>query len=246
MAIAYVQSTYNSKVVNSTSIVTTTSLNVSAGNLLVVCVNTYDSVGDNVLNSVTDTAGNTYVKAVGVFRSGTSAHRSEIWYAKNITAESSNIITGSYSGEVSYGNISVTEFSGVDTTSPLVSTSYTQEASGVTSHSSGNITTTSSDTVIIGGGAGNDKVNFTVGTGFTALEGTYSYYFSLYKILSASGSYDVNYTSDSTTTKVVTGAIFKGVASTGWSNDLNGVSNTNISKVNGISLSSISKVNGVS
>lgn len=34
-------------------------------------------------------------------------------------------------------------------------------------------------------------------------------------------------------------------ASSGWSNDFNGVSNASISKINGVAIASIAKVNGV-
>lgn len=35
-------------------------------------------------------------------------------------------------------------------------------------------------------------------------------------------------------------------AASGWSHDLNGVSNASIAKVNGVAIASISKINGVS
>src|SRR5215831_52921 len=88
----------------------------TAGNLNVAVVGWNDSSA--TVTSVTDSAGNTYVRAVGptiIQGRGTQS----IYYATNIRGAASNAVTVSYSAAAVFPDIRVLEYSGLDTTSPL-------------------------------------------------------------------------------------------------------------------------------
>lgn len=214
MAISFVQYTDNSHSGGASTIVQSSSLNTTSGNFIVVVVSTYDGSGDNVLSGVTDTAGNTYTKAIGEYRSGITNHRSEIWYAENITGNSSNVVTGTFSGSTQYGNISVSEYSGVATSSSLDDTSYSTLSSA--SPSSGDATASEDGCLIIGGAPLSTSRDVTKGTGFVDLvsDTTNVYYYAEYKILGVAGDYDANFTLNSSTEIIVVAAIFKPAGST--------------------------------
>ena len=124
VAVAFRQLKENSTVVSSNSISSGNfGAAVGAGNLLVAWIN-YNS-GTNSVSGLTDTAGNTYSRA-GVVLRGTanlSGWSNEIWYAKAVNGAPGLALTATFSATFNAEkNISVNEYSGVNTVSPLEAT----------------------------------------------------------------------------------------------------------------------------
>jgi len=243
MAIAFVQ--YDDFLGSGDTIANDNALNTTTGNILIAVISNWDPIeGFGVVTGVADTAGNTYTKAFGVYRDGgTSGERLEIWYAKNITGNANNITTATMTDMCQVAYISVSEFSGVDTTSPLDDFSTNSETNQ-TSHSSGNATSSAVGALIVGGYQGVDSENMTVGVGFTTLSSdlTSVYFLAQYEILGGAGDYDSDCTSGTTTSSINGCAIFKeGVP--GWSGKISGV--TNPAKVAGVDKANIAKVKGI-
>ena len=96
----------------------------TAGNLSVAIVSWQD--GTHTLSSVTDTAGNTYSAAgsTATYTFGGVTLRQAIYFAKNIAAYSSNKVTAAFSGDntPTSPTIQILEYSGLDQTSPLDTT----------------------------------------------------------------------------------------------------------------------------
>lgn len=200
---------------STTSAITVTNdtpLNTTTGNCLIVVVNCY-GVGD-IVSSITDTAGNTYVKAEG--QNTATNERSEIWYALNITGNAANITLVTYNGTTSYRYISVAEFSGIVTASALDDTSY--NTNSTTSHTSGTMTASVNNAVIIGCLNGVGTEDYTVGTSFTTFSSdiTLVYNFAEYRIISSAEDYSATCTSGTTNSTIMIGAIFKGIAETNF------------------------------
>ena len=133
MAIEFVQYDDFYSISSETTIANDTALSTTSGNFIVVIVGLYSTT--TTVSSISDTAGNTYVKAIGE-NLGLWNERKEIWYAENITGNANNITTVTFSASVLYRYISVAEFSGVATSSSLDDISH-NETEG-TEHSSGN------------------------------------------------------------------------------------------------------------
>ncbi len=116
---------------DSTSGVATFDSSVTTGNIVVVGLTTWNSSIPS--NAITDNKGNTYVK---ITEAQNGQDRVAIFYAKNVTGESSFTVTSSVSTDAT---ISIHEYSGVSITSPL------DTSAGLTGTSatvrSGNITT---------------------------------------------------------------------------------------------------------
>jgi hypothetical protein len=135
----------------------------TAGNLLVAIIGT---AGDPT--GVTDTAGNTWVKATEFYNGGTFIGI-DIWYAKNCLSGANTV---SFSGGFGspFDGIIVAEFSGIDTTSPFDQEQSAEGDFATATPNSGNITTTQADEVLIGGAAGLTGVGLTWTGSFTELE----------------------------------------------------------------------------
>ena len=87
----------------------------TAGDLNVVIVGWNDSTA--TVQSVKDSAGNTYTLAAGPI---TGAALSEsIYYAKNIVGSSSNTVTVTFNQAATKPDVRILEYSGVDTSNPL-------------------------------------------------------------------------------------------------------------------------------
>ena len=117
-AIAYVQGNYATPQSPQTSVKITFANAQTAGNLNVVVVGWNDSTA--VVNSVTDTSGNTYALAVGpTLVSGTLSQ--SIYYAKNIAAAAAgtNAVTVTFSVAAVYPDIRALEYSGADLSLPV-------------------------------------------------------------------------------------------------------------------------------
>ncbi|MBI2669679.1 MAG: hypothetical protein HYX20_00820 [Candidatus Yanofskybacteria bacterium] len=164
-AVTFVQLAERSELLSNNSVTTANFTNpVGNSNLMVVWV-WYNSSTQSV-SSITDTAGNTYAKAVGpTVGSGVLASWSqEIWYAKNIVGGTAFNVTATFSG-IFNGRKSITahEYSGADLSTPLDITAF---ATGTSADaSSGAAITNFSDELIFGAalfeGTGGSGVGFT-------------------------------------------------------------------------------------
>ncbi len=105
----------------SSSSLAVSAASLTTGNFIVVGLRFYNPGNNITVTSITDTAGNTYTKATG--RQGTyTTTRGETWYAKNTTANGSNVVTVHTSSAVQYWGVVTTQYSGIDTSSPLDTT----------------------------------------------------------------------------------------------------------------------------
>jgi len=141
-AIAYVQSVDQNPDSGTTLSVSFASAQ-SAGDLNVVFVGWSDT--SSTVQSVTDTNGNTYVAAVGPTRSGTVASQT-VYYAKNVKA-GANTVTVTFSTNVSWPDVRIIEYSGVDTANPF-DAGAGAGGSG-TAQNSGSLTTTNATDVLV-------------------------------------------------------------------------------------------------
>ena len=91
-------------------------LNVTAGNTLIVAAGGVESAFGEYVASVTDTAGNTYAKVDHITGAG---HRVEIWYATNVIAHASNVVTATWTAAVGYRGIIVAQYVGLDVAGPF-------------------------------------------------------------------------------------------------------------------------------
>lgn len=173
---ALVNSAANSAYVGSSTLSLSVPLNATSGNLLVVSC----SAAQTQATTVTDTAGNTFVAAVSVTSGPAPAGQwgpsfTGLWYAKNISGSSSDVITCNYGGQADQGIVAL-QYSGIDKTSPLDAT-----ASGTgtgTDFATSPFSTTSASEVIVASGmntAGSGSP-FMPGAGFTMQQQTYTYY----------------------------------------------------------------------
>ncbi len=164
-------------------------LPLTAGNLLVCFVN-YSSVNGATITSLTDSAGNTYLKAggpvatVGVNSGGLS----EVWYAQNIRAASNSTVSVNYSTSVG-GNATVvcSEFSGVATTGALDGYVASSGLTALGDATIGPVTTTAPNDLIVAAlwHAGNTP---TPGAGYS-LVSNYSQDIYMSRQVGASGPY---------------------------------------------------------
>ena len=133
----------------------------TAGDLNVVFVGWADTT--QTVTSVTDTAGNTYTRAV-TGNAGAGVWAQSIYDAKNIAAAASNSVTVQFTGGTAK-ILRAAEYSGLSTTSPF-DVAVSAAGSG-TSLASGPMTTTASNDLVVVGNAGFGCVA-TPSAGFTA------------------------------------------------------------------------------
>jgi hypothetical protein len=136
----------------------------TAGNLNVVVVGWNDVTAQ--VQSVVDSRGNAYQRAVGPTVSPGSATQS-IYYAPNIAsaAAGANTVTVTFSPAAAFADVRIAEYQGIATTNPVDVTVATQGSS--TSSSSGAVTTTNANDLLV---AANVVATRTTGagTGFTS------------------------------------------------------------------------------
>ncbi len=151
MVIAFVNGAQNFLTATGISIAAPATNHTSA-NLIVVIGSCGGGDATNI-TSITDTAGNTYTRINGAFDS--FAGNVEIWYAKNIIGNASNIVTTNFNTTYIDRGIRVHQYSGCDTTAPLDQSAVGTGASATPTTAS--VTTTQADEVIVAG----DKTWFT-------------------------------------------------------------------------------------
>ena len=137
--ISYVQGNYATPQSLQTSVSVTFAAAQVAGDLNVVVVGWND--GTATVNSVMDTVGNVYTRAVGpTVIAGVESQ--SVYYAKNIAAAAAgaNSITVSFSSAAAFPDIRILEYSGADLNNPVDVTAANSGNSGTSS--SGSVTTT--------------------------------------------------------------------------------------------------------
>ena len=119
----------------------------TSGNLNVVIVGWNDTVA--TVSSVTDSKGNTYVRAVGptVLAAGLTQ---SIYYAKNIAgaAAGANTVTVQFSTSATYPDIRILEYSGLDVNNPL--DSFSAAIGTAVAMDSGAAVTTNANDLLVG------------------------------------------------------------------------------------------------
>lgn len=162
---------------------TTGTLNVTAGNLLVAACR-INSVSQTPTFS--DLAVNTWVDD-GVVDQGTT--RMKFWHAYNVTGNASDTFTCGVSPNVDFRAITVTQYSGVHTSSDPLDTSATASCANCNpgSLTSNAFTTTQADEVIVYPVTVQTLgATFTAGTGYTlATSAQADYVHTEYKIVSS-------------------------------------------------------------
>ena len=145
----------------------------TTGNLLYVTVMMDTYCGGRTV-SVSDTASNSYTQIGTVLDSGFTCQAQ--FYAKNITGNANNVVAATWSLESAHLAISVLQFSGVDSASPL-DASATGTATSATLVTSGTFSTATANQVLVAGGASYDySRTWTADTGYTIPSGASTEY----------------------------------------------------------------------
>jgi len=192
MAIAYVNGVGNYESASATTIAAPAA-NHTTGNLLVVFVGFHAATA--TVSSIADTAGNTYTYVASAVY---SSNRIECWYAKNITGNANNVVTATFSASVNYRTITVDQYSGCDPSAPL--DQYNTGSGNSKTPTTGNITTTAADEVLVAGVYLRIGYNITAGTNYTLRTLTNSAPSagaSEDRIVSATGTYNATFSLDS-------------------------------------------------
>ena len=117
-----------------------------AGDTNVVIVGWNDAT--STIQSVTDTGGNTYKVGAAIVRGAGMSQA--IYYAANIKAAASNKVTIVFSQSVSYPDIRILEYGGLDPSVPFDVAASASGSSGTAS--SGSVTTGTTNELLVGGG----------------------------------------------------------------------------------------------
>ena len=136
----------------------------TGGDLNVVVVGWNNSTA--TISSVADSAGNTYLLAVGpTVQTGTATQA--IYYAKYIAAATANTnsVTVTFSTAANYPDIRIAEYAGLDPSNPLDVSAAAQDTS--TSSNSGAVTTTNANDLLVGANLV-QSVTTAAGTGYTS------------------------------------------------------------------------------
>lgn len=147
--------------------VATAGITTTSGNMLVATVSVDN--GPKTVSSLTDSKGNTWTALTGNPQSATGSNI-YAYYAKNITGGAGHTLTANLSGSAP-ASISLAEFSGRDTVSPVVVQQPNQESTRSSSHSSaatGTIPNSGCDLVVLVG----DSALFDLGANETYTPGT--------------------------------------------------------------------------
>lgn len=163
MAIAYVQSA-NGQAFSGTTVAATFGSNVTAGNLIVITL--YANKG---LTSIADTLTHTYSTATA--NTDGSTYVFGCYYVANISG-GANTVTATLTAAHTFALMTVQEYSGAATSSPLDQATFAFQATpgtGANAITTGNVTTTT-DGQLIFGAAGSTEANtatVSAGTNYT-------------------------------------------------------------------------------
>jgi hypothetical protein len=159
--LAYVQIAVTTQTASESSVTTKLGKAVAAGDLIVVAIGWFDTTG--VIDSVTDTAGNTYRLAIGPITLGADLTQS-LYYASGVAASPNDAVTVKFATNAAGPDLRVVEYSGADPASPL---DQTVNGSGNgTAATTGSVTTTSAREIVFAAGMSSQTLS-TPGSGFT-------------------------------------------------------------------------------
>jgi hypothetical protein len=133
----------------------------TAGDLNVVIIGWNDTTA--TVKSVTDSAGNTYALASGPV-TGTGLSQS-IYYAKNITGASNNVVTVTFNQAATKPDLRILEYSGINTSNPLDVSAGASGNSNVAD--SGFATTSAANELVVGGSMATSNTVIMAGAPFT-------------------------------------------------------------------------------
>lgn len=137
--------------------------NVTAGNAIVLYIVTQSVT---TVSSMNDTLGNTYTNIYNNLAGLGGSGVASLYYALNITGGANTIRVTSGSGGWTQSFVAQ-EFSGVATASAADGNNHTSSSSMPNPFSSGSITTTNANDVIIGGFCQTTSSTFTAGSGYS-------------------------------------------------------------------------------
>lgn len=144
MALAFVNSATGTGDGSSTTIAAGAA-NHTTGNLITVQVIWSSAAG--TLNSIADTAGNTYTRDASS-KIDTGSDNAETFHAENATGNAANVVTATFSTGVTFRRIMVHQYSGAATASALDQVGI-GSASATQTVTSASFTTTQADEVIV-------------------------------------------------------------------------------------------------
>jgi chitodextrinase len=158
----FVQLNYATPSANESSVTVKYTAAQTAGNTNVIAIGWNDATSN--ITSVTDSAGNAYQVAVPVVRG--SGLSQAIYYATNImaSAANANTVTVTFNASVFAADIRIMEYSGLDEVAPF--DMGTSGSGNGTTASTGNVTTTLSNDLLVGAGMTSNSFN-SAGTGYT-------------------------------------------------------------------------------
>jgi hypothetical protein len=179
-------------IAGSTTTGTSPTKSTTTGNFLFVSLTHYTS-GVSV-TGVTDTAGNTYVKA-GTTQGGDASHKNEIWYTPaKITGNAANAATMTTSGAASYRIICQAEFShpSADSIAFDAEAAHALVASSSLAYTSNALSTTVADDLILANFVAFDgPVAFSNSTGTIIFESNPDDLALAYRFADAAASYSI-------------------------------------------------------
>lgn len=146
MAIAYVNSALGTFTDGPASSYAFPATSLTAGNLIVVGLRA--TRGSSIISSISDTAGNTYSQAGAGTQDAGGGTQLELWYAKNVSGNASNIVTVTLAASIQFIAGVTGQYSGIDTSSPL-DTSAVGSANPSFSVTSASFTTAQADELIV-------------------------------------------------------------------------------------------------
>lgn len=190
---------------SSTTVATSSGVNTAVGDLLVVMVTGQEG---GTINSVTDTAGNTYSSC----SPENTFALAQIWYTVATAADASNIVTATFAAAVRYKVISIELWDGMASSGVLLAQAIGSDV-GVTLITSGNLVTSDPGVAFFVTIATNDRT-WTPGGGATevydstASAGNMSHG-SAYLAGISAGTTTMSSTADSASNLGIAAAVFK-------------------------------------
>lgn len=136
--------------------VASAALNVTAGNLIAVFAASQEGAGSTTIDSVSDTAGNTYVAGTA-YGSGGGGALGRWFYAYDCLGNASNVATVTWSGNTRYKNCLQVQISGVDTSASVFSDESGGTVFSNTNIQPGSLSLTGDGIYLYGASSTNDR-----------------------------------------------------------------------------------------
>lgn len=161
LAGAWLNADYVIATATSSTTIVTTGFTTTTGNLNVGFVAISDAANTATIVSIIDTEGNNYILGT---RKNADSNTSYMFYAKNITGASIQVITVTLNGSFAFRSLHVYQFSGADTTAPFDVEAVPSSGTG-TVMTSNTFTTNCDNEQLVAFGP--TTGNITNGTGYT-------------------------------------------------------------------------------